>query len=673
MAVLRLVRYGKRVMDPLTGLRSGAAIEPAEPREAAEWLRGNGVTLAAVTLIAIQLLWMGDLLAHSYFRQDDYSYLYRALDSGFGWKYLMWEDAGHLQPLGMALAWVLARVSLYNWPLTCAITLLLLAAVCFAMLRTLRTIFGNRPAILVLLAVFLFSPLQLAGISWWSVVIDILPLELGLLMAVDAHVRYLRSGRKRNAVAAAGWLLVALAASDKGVLVPLLLFALTAAFFVPGRLRTAVVTAAVRHWRLWLVYGILLAAWVAIYVSQLSGSAVQPESASGVLDFVSTFTGTTLLPAVLGGPWRWSAVGYDISNPPAALQQLSWAVAIVVVVVSCARRVRAWRAWAILAAWIVAADIAPVVLGRLGTLPASLEAAQMRYLTDAAPVLALCLGLAFLPVKDPSMAAPSMAAEQDTVRFRLPAAGLTVLVALGVFLVGSFWSLQAFESLNAPAAAAARSYIATARVAVADAPRGTLIVDGPTPASVMNPGIFGPYGYTSLVVGAIARGEPARHLSWAQTPRGATGNLMIFNDLGQLLPVTMQGPFSSPPPPGQGCWNVTAAASQIPLTGPLFRWTWTARVDYSGSSATLMLRFGENWTDVALPAGTHTAYIPVTGEGKKVSVQLAEPGPPLCITGMRVGLLVPDQSSQAIPAVPVGAPPPPAVTAPLAPASRPEA
>ena len=40
----------------------------------------------------------------------------------------MWEDAGHLQPLGMALAWVLARVSLYNWPLTCVITLLLLAA-----------------------------------------------------------------------------------------------------------------------------------------------------------------------------------------------------------------------------------------------------------------------------------------------------------------------------------------------------------------------------------------------------------------------------------------------------------------------------------------------------------------------------------------------------------------
>ena len=602
---------------------------------------------------------MGNLLAHSYFRQDDFSYLYRGLDSGFGWKYLMWEDAGHLQPLGMALAWVLARISLYNWPLTCIITLLLLAAVCFAMLRTLRTLFGNRPAILVLLAVFLFSPLQLAGISWWSVVINVLPLELGLLMAVDAHVRYLRDGRRRNAVAAAGWLLAALAASDKAVVVPLLLFGLTAAFFVPGRLPAAVVKAAVRYWRLWLVYGVLLAAWVAVYVSQGSGSTVRPDSASDVLNFVSTFTGTTLLPAVLGGPWRWSTIGYDIVSPPAALQQLSWAVAIVAVVVSCARRVRAWRAWAILAGWIVAADIVPVVLGRLGNLPASLEAAQTRYLMDATPVLALCFGLAFLPMAGPSMAEP------DVIRFRVPAARSAVLLVLGVFLVGSFWSLQAFESLNKAAATAARSYIATARMAVADAPRGTLIVDGPTPASVMDPGIFGRYGYTSLVIGAIARGESAKHLSWTGSPRGVTGNLMIFNGLGQLLPVTMQGPFSAPPPPGQSCWNVTTTATQIPLTGPLFRWVWTARVDYSGSSSVLQFRFGENWTDVALPAGTHTAYIPVTGEGHEVSVRLTQPESALCITGMRVGLLAPGQASQAIPAVPVGAAPP-VVTAPAA-------
>jgi hypothetical protein len=52
------------------------------------------------------------LLADSYFRQDDYRFLGRALASGFGWTYLMWVRAGRLLPIGMAIAWAQARVSL---------------------------------------------------------------------------------------------------------------------------------------------------------------------------------------------------------------------------------------------------------------------------------------------------------------------------------------------------------------------------------------------------------------------------------------------------------------------------------------------------------------------------------------------------------------------------------
>ena len=60
-------------------------------------------------------------------------------------------------------------------------------------------------------------------------------------MAVDAHVRYLRGGRFRSALAAAGWLLLGMAAVDKGAVIPLLLFALTSAFFVEGRWAVAAV------------------------------------------------------------------------------------------------------------------------------------------------------------------------------------------------------------------------------------------------------------------------------------------------------------------------------------------------------------------------------------------------------------------------------------------------
>ena len=230
---------------------------PAEPREATEWLRAHGVTLAAVTLIVAQLWWKATLLAHSYFRQDDYQYLGRALDSGLGWKYLMQVNDGHLTPIGMVLNWVLARISLFSWPLVCAVILPLLAAACFAMLRMLRTVFGNRSAILMPLGLFLFSPLSLAAADWWAVAFEILPLEIAMFMAIDAHVRYLRDGRRRTAVTAAIWLVIGLAASDKGVVVPLLLFAVTAAFFTtePRTLwARAIVRAAVRYWQAWLLY-----------------------------------------------------------------------------------------------------------------------------------------------------------------------------------------------------------------------------------------------------------------------------------------------------------------------------------------------------------------------------------------------------------------------------------
>ncbi len=670
---------------PAQSLREGnqaaqgtGAAGPAEPPGAEETqqapdgpagLRTHGVSLGAALLRVIQLLWMVHLLTHSYFRQDDYSYLYRGLTSGFGWKYLMWEDAGQLMPFSMAVSWALARVSLYSWPLASVITLVLLTATNLAMLRMLRTLFGNRPAILALFAVSLFSPLQLAGVSWWSWAIIILPVELAFCMAVTAHVHYLRDGRVRHVIAAAGWLLLGMAASDKGAVIPLTLFALTSAFFVPGPWAAAAVKSAVRYWRVWLLYGSVLAAWAAVYLVQLSFSAVKPAgpgSTAGVLSFVSTLTGTVLLPGAVGGPWQWSHPGYALADPPAALQQLSWAVFAIVVVVSCARRVRAWRAWAILAGWVAVADTLPIVLGRMGQLPASLLGTQARYLQDAVPILALCAGLAFLP----------LAEEQATVRFRLPAGRPAVAVLLSVCLIGSFWSLQSFESGSAATAAAARSYIVTAQAAVADAPRGALIVDGPTPASVMAPTIFGSSGHTSRVIGAIARGEPAKHLVWTAVPRGVVGNLMVFNGRGQLLPAAVAGPVSGQPPvtmpvktsgkkpgkksgkapgntAGAHCWAVTTAGTSIPVHGSLYRWKWFVRLDYSGPATAAAVSYGGGWATVQLPAGTHSFYVPVVGGGSTVRVRLAAPSPGWCLTGLAVGSLQPVPSGPAIPPTPL--------------------
>jgi hypothetical protein len=707
-----MVVRGRRVLPrPEGGRPEGGRPqrERLEPRDAAGWIRDHGVTLGAVTLIVIQLLWMGTLLARSYFRQDDYFNFDRALASGFTWKYLMLLSAGHMAPLGFAISWVLARVALYNWPLTSIIILALVAAACFALLRVLRTLFGDRPAILIPLAVYLFCPLALAAVDWWSVAVQTLPLELSIFMAVDAHVRYVRSGRMRTAVAAAGWLLLGLATAQKGAVTPLLLFALTSGFFVKGRWIAAVAVTARRYWRAWVLYGVLLAGYCVLFFSRL-GSSTTPPSAPGpagrVISFVSTLIGTTLVPGALGGPWRWAVIGdgYAQASPPAALQQLSWGLALLIVVISCVYRVRAWRAWAIIVGWIVVADVFPVVIGRLGVAQPGLLGLQARYVTDAVAVLALCLGLAFLP----------LAGEQDGYRFRLPAraapgdrealgdegheealddegheealgdeeasrdeeapgdvapgdaapgspvpvlrpvtpaARNATVLLLAIFLAGSFWSLQALEGITSTQAA--RSYIATARIAVAKAPRDALIVDGPTPAFIMDPYLFYPTGYTSRVIGAIARGYPAKDLAWTTSPHGSIARtLMIFDAQGRLRPAALAG-VASGPPRGRRCWKLTGAGTAIPLPRPLYRWSWIVRVDYSGPATVLMVGFGGNQAQAALPAGAHAFYVHLAaGSGKTVTVSQLSPAPAQCLAGVTVGTWQPSPSGRPLPAAP---------------------
>jgi hypothetical protein len=536
----------------------------------------------------------------------------------------------------------------------------------------LRTLFGDRPAILIPLAVYLFSPLALSAVTWWTVAAQALPLELSIFMAVNAHVRYLRSGRLRSAVAAAGWMLLGMATVEKGAVIPLLLFALTSAYFVQGRWALAVVRAARLYWRAWLLYGVLLIGYCVVFFLRLPSSAI-PHGGSGMasrtFSFLSTLAGSTLLPGAVGGPWRWIVIdGSAQASPPAALQQLSWALALFVVVASCVYRVRAWRAWAILLGWIVAADVVPVVIGRLAVVPATFLGMQARYVTDATSVVALCLGLAFLP----------LAGERSVRRFRLPAGtaaetGRTIFrsaqaataVVLAIFLAGSFWSLQSLEGITHTDAA--RSYIATARAAIAQAPHGAVVIDTPMPAMIMDALFFQPAGSASHVIGEMARDIPARHLSWIASPRGVVPNLMIFDAQGRLRSATLAGASSGPPPHGQGCWSVTDRGTSVPVHAALFPWAWTVRLDYAGPAAVLALRFGGKRAEVTLPAGAHAVFVPLAGKGNAVTVRLAgtvplvpggAPPPPgiapaACLTGVTVGTWQPARSGPAFPTAPV--------------------
>src|ERR1700746_3049810 len=96
------------------GLLPAAAFQHAATGPA-RWARTNPVILAAVALIVAQLGWKAYLLSRFYFRQDDFWLLDGALTHGLSPSYLFTIIGGHLRPGGLAVFWLVTRLSPYDW------------------------------------------------------------------------------------------------------------------------------------------------------------------------------------------------------------------------------------------------------------------------------------------------------------------------------------------------------------------------------------------------------------------------------------------------------------------------------------------------------------------------------------------------------------------------------
>jgi hypothetical protein len=623
-----------------------------------QWATRRRVVLGGVALIAAQIVWKAYFLSLFFFWQDDFHYLDRALDSRLTWKFLTQVDGGHLTPGANAVAWVLARVALYDWGLASFVSLAILAGTGLAALRLLRLLFGDRPLILIPLVVFLLTPLTLADLGWWVSATESLPLQLAIFMALAAHVHYVRSGRFRHAVAACAWIAVGMFFFEKGIVIPLLLFAVTSAFLVDGHWLTAARRCLVSYWRGWLIYAILMAAYAAIFLTALHSSGTQPGAPGpyrGVLVFISDIMRATFLPGALGGPWHWSSLqGYAVVAPPRILEWASWIVAAGIVAVSILARRYAWRAWAILAAWLVVADMVPVLLGRVREF-GSVVGFDTRYVADAAPVLAICIGLAFLPVVGQPdrrrRSEPADAGQQAGSSPRVPAQAsqlgtAVTAVVLGAFVLGSLVSAQAYQS--ATTSASARAYIANARAAVEQAPPGTVIIDYPVSPAVMATALFGRYGFASKVIGDMVRGQ--HRVRWTRQPAGIINSLLAFGTDGRLRPVKWYGALS--PVLRGSCYPAKRRTIVVQLYANAVN-ARTVRIDYLAKAAGVVtVVFGAQSQEVAMKGGLNSVYVPVRGSSNRVVIK--EPtAKQVCVSGAAAGVIFPSNTGPAIPAFPV--------------------
>ena len=618
----------------------------------ATWARGRGVVLGGLALIAVQLIWKSFFLGHFFFRQDDIHVLELALGHSFSWKYLTFVGAGHLIPGVYAITWVVARISLYNWALGSAVTVVMLAGAGLAALRLLRTLFGNRPAILVPLTVYLLCPLTIPDLSWWTSAIESLPLQIAIFMALNAQVHYVRTGRFRHAVAAAAWLLFGLVFFEKALVVPLLLLGVTSGFLMDGSWPRAVGRSLVTYWRAWALQLAVAAGYLIVLAESLHTSSVRPgvpASSAGVLTFIWEITKDTFVPGAIGGPWQWLPAGdmeYAYSAPAAALAWLALIAAAAIVASSIWSRKLALRAWVILAAWVAAADITPVLLGRISELGPQLTGLETRYVADATPVLAICLGLAFWPVAGKREAASRRRAVTNGIQAGYMIAAGTV----GAFLIGSVWSVQAYE--NVTTSQPNQIFIANARVAVAEAPAGTVIFDEPVPSSLML-GIFGQYAEASQVVGPMEGADAAARVRWTGRPDGTIDHLMVFGTDGRLRRAAVYGRAGIPGPRGRNCASVRHRRVIIAFPQPTGPRSQVLLVAYLASAAVggqyATVSYGHSSQLLTVRPGLHNAYLPVQGSADSVTLS----GPAmagLCIGGVRAGILVPSNSGPVIPA-----------------------
>jgi hypothetical protein len=514
----------------------------------------------------------------------------------------------------------------------------LTAAGGYVMWRLLVALFGDRPANLIPLAVFLLCPLSLRAAFWLTAAWTIIPLQFFIPAVLLAVLWYVRAPDRRRLALAGVAYAGALLSWEKA----LLILPLTAMFVLlylgegTGRARLSAVTRGT--WRLWAVLGGLTAPYLAWYLTVSHWSTGQHLSASGAWRLVQVALGTTLAPMYLGGPW-------GVAPPPGGkaavlvlplgVRFLTWVGLALLIAVSIVLCRQAWRAWAMLGAY-VALCIALVVAGRLGILGAAIGL-DTRYLADSVPVLALALALAFsAPIDrrgDPGWDRRQLVvnvAGRDAVPLR---ARSERALRWGALAVVAAYAISAMVTgtkvANQAATYSVRPWFATVRTAIARHPAAS-VYDGWLPAAAL-PAILDP-GATRL---SRALGPIARDVRW-DAPSGA---MLAFDPDGHLVPAVVRPVTAAEPGPVPSCGYLV---SRAPVTiafprrlGPL---TWGVLLRYfTDERATGWVAVGAVRQDVKFDAGVHA--LTLVTRGPLAAVRVWGGGARVCVARVQAGTM----------------------------------
>jgi hypothetical protein len=623
--------------EPRVAERSTEESVSEEPGRLSRWVKADPVRAVAVALILVSVAWRAAIADRGWFSQDEFVIANRAIDTGLTPDFLLGVFNDHLMPGGLLVAWLLVRVDGFEgWP-----WLLMLvtaqAVVSVAFYRLLRSLVRPGWALLVPLCMFLFSPLTLEVSSLWMVGLLMLPVQLAMIVALGAQVRYARTGRHRHAIVLTLAVLFGLAFDTKALLIIPLVFLLTVFLLSTGRTWASIWSAIRRFWPGWLALTAVTAAYVPYYMSLPRPQLQQPGSPSGVVTFVVDLIGTTLVPGLFGGPWVWEYAGDGppLVDPPDLGVWLAWAALLALVVVTVRTRASAGRAWLLLFTYVAIVTTLFVVT-RLGGALGTLGALVPRYVAEAVVVAALCVGVALLGLRD--RAEPDGTALPVPPVLREPGAYAVGLVAAVIAMVtvsmGTLTSIARFN--DNWQTKHAKAYLETAQAQLGSMVPGTELVEDTVPYQVVA-GYFYPYNLQSH----FFRAAPLRpaFVTEAETPS-------MFNEAGRIVPATVQG-LDILPGPTDDCGHQAGfgVPTRIPLRAPAPDWAWWVYVGYlSSGDATVTFRLGEGSHDFEAKRGLNHIYFRLQGAGDTVQLTVHDPAVRLCTRDITVGKLLPRSS-----------------------------
>lgn len=581
------------------------------------------VTQVGLGLVVLHLGFRAWASLNSWFYLDDYKLLFDAHTQGMSIDYVLLPYNNNLMAGGRIVAWLVDVAGPLQWEVASASLLAMQAIAALGALWACLTLFGRRWAALVPLTLYLASAMALPVMMWWTAGLNQVPLQGAFFLALGSWVHYLRTRRMH-------WLAATLLAIAYGLLFyvkailifPVLAF-IALAYFAEGGPINRVVSVVRRFWPAATLGVAMAVAYVGYYVTHVT-SPFTETSPSVIAEIADTMILRAFGSAVVGGPWQWNTqpAPNSFADPPLWAVAVGWVVILAVIAIGALTRRRTLRTWVLMGGFLLAC-LALLVNSR-GPAFGAISGLEYRYLTDAACLAAICVGLVFLDVPgavQSSESRPRPRVTLPTVPGLVP--GLTALVAVSG-MASSFQYAHTWHTDNASDA-----YLHTLSAELARTGRVDL-VEQAVPNAVYT-GIFAPDNDLSRMTTLLDN-----QVDYPTTSE----RLATVDDDGRLHEVVIAGGLSSLPGPRKDCgWLVRGPeAVDIPLESATIDFLWWTRIAYLASaSSPVTVAAGDSVQQTSVRSGLNYLYVRADGAYDSVRIEGLDAGVTVCIDEILVG------------------------------------